>query len=230
MRIAIMQPTYLPWCGYFGLMHSVDLFIFLDSVQFERRGWQQRNKIKTPNGFQWLTVPVISKGKRAQLIRDVQIDNSSSFSVKHLKAIELNYKKAANFNVVFPEIRMMLEVPSEKLAELSISLILHLKQLLGIETPVIRSSELKVDGAKTELLASLCLQVGATEYVSPPGSKNYIELSDAFREKGISIRYFDFVHPEYPQLYGEFLPYMSCIDMMMNCIEQPLSLIQGGKH
>lgn len=227
-RVAIMQPTYLPWSGYFGLMYSVDLFIFLDTVQFEHRSWQQRNRIKTPRGPQWLTVPVISKGKRDQWIQDVEIGNGIEFSKKHLKAIDLNYRKATHFNEVFSEVRRELNDPGEKLANLAISLILRLKRLLGINTTVMRSSELMGEGPKAELLASLCVQVGATEYVSPPGSKEYLRASSAFHEVGIPIRYFEFTHPEYIQLHGEFIPYMSCIDMMMNCGDRAFSLIKDG--
>ena len=228
MRVAIMQPLYLPWCGYFGLMHSIDIFIFLDSVQFNRRGWQQRNRIKTLIGPQLLTVPVISKGKRNQLISDVEINLSAALAGKHLRVVEVNYSKSTCFPDIFPEIQKMLKTPGEKLAELDLELILCLKEMLNLGTAVMRSSELQGQGLKAELLASLCEQVGATEYFSPPGSREYLEASDAFRNIGIPVHYFDFAHPEYPQLHGEFLPYMSCIEMLMNCGEQTLPLIQGG--
>jgi hypothetical protein len=228
MRVAIMQPTYLPWCGYFGLMQSVDLFIFLDTVPFQRRSWQQRNRIKTSNGEQWLTIPVKSKGKRNQNIQDVEIDSSTNFFKKHAKAIEINYRQAEGFGRVFPALSLGLQSQEQMLANFTISLLMLLRQFLGIETPVIRSSELTGEGAKAELLASLCLQVGATEYVAPPGSREYMESSDVFQGTDISVSYFEFAHPQYTQLHGDFLPYMSCIDMIMNCREQPLSLIQGN--
>src|SRR4051812_27602699 len=114
MRVAIMQPTYLPWSGYFGLMRSVDLFIFLDSVQFARRSWQQRNQIKTANGAHWLTVPVNSKGKRDQRIDDVEIDASAQFAGAHTRAIELSYRKSAAFALLAPEILTELNKPQLK--------------------------------------------------------------------------------------------------------------------
>jgi len=228
MRVAIMQPTYLPWLGYFGLMHSVDLFILLDSVQFARRSWQQRNQIKTANGAQWLTVPVLSKGKRDQLICDVEFDRGSAFPLSHQKVIEMNYRKSAHFDVYAPKLFEILNTESCNLAELTIDSILWIRNVLGITTPVRRASEFTNTGTKAELLVSLCEQVGATEYVSPPGSKDYLDESDAFTKRGLPQSYFQYEHPEYPQRYGSFLPYMSVIDLLFNCGSDSLSLIEKG--
>ncbi|SRR6266403_5162192 len=227
-RVAIMQPTYLPWSGYFGLMRSVDLFIFLDSVQFARRSWQQRNQIKTASGAQWLTVPVTTKGKRDQRIDEVEIDPTAQFAATHTRSIELNYRRGAAYDVVAPEILAELNRPQSKLVELTVGLTLKIQAVLGIETPVLRSSAMSGEGTKADLLASLCREVGATEYVSPPGSQDYLDESDTFKQAGIPVRYFKFQHPEYPQLFGEFLPYMSCIDMLFNCGDRSLSLIESG--
>lgn len=227
-RVAIMQPTYLPWCGYFALMQSVDLFIFFDSVQFARRSWQQRNQIKTAKGAQWLTVPVVTKGKRDQTIAEVEIDSSAHFASAHRKSIELNYSRAPFFDALAPDVLSLIEKPRELLAELNIDLILQMKEMLGIATPVAQSSELSGAGVKADLLASLCSNVGASEYVSPPGSRDYIEQSDAFDKIGVPVRYLQFAHPEYPQLFDGFLPYMSTIDMLFNYGHQSLSLIETG--
>lgn len=227
-RVAIMQPTYLPWLGYFGLMKSVDLFILLDSVQFARRSWQQRNQIKTANGPIWLTVPVLSKGKRDQLITEVEIDRSRDFPQSHQKTLELNYKKAPHFDAYAPRLLSLLEDHNHQLIDLTIGVIACLRDALGIATPIRRSSEFDVPGTKAELLASLCDQVGATEYISPPGSMDYLEESDAFARRGIPLRYFSFTHPEYPQRFGGFLPYMSVIDLLFNCGPDSLSMIEKG--
>lgn len=228
MRVAIMQPTYLPWSGYFGLMRSVDLFIFLDSVQFARRSWQQRNQIKTANGAQWLTVPVVSKGRRDQHIDEVEIDPTARFEVAHRKAIDHTYGKAPYYAAAAHEVLAPLVAPGASLAELNIALIAGVAARLGVSTPTMRSSALHGEGAKADLLVSLCRQVGATEYISPPGSQDYLDESDAFAAAGIPVRYFQFKHPEYPQLFGDFLPYMSCIDMLFNCGDASLSLIETG--
>jgi len=228
MRVAIMQPTYLPWVGYFGLMKSVDLFILLDSVQFARRSWQQRNQIKTANKPLWLTVPVISKGRRDQLIAEVEIDRSRDFPLSHQKALELNYGKSEHFDSYASQLFTLMGTDNKYLADLNIEVIFWIRNVLGITTPITRSSKLDVVGAKAELLASICDQVGATEYISPPGSKDYLAESDAFARRGIPLRYFKFTHPEYPKRFGEFLPYMSVVDLLFNCGSQSLSLIEKG--
>ena len=154
MRVAIMQPTYLPWAGYFGLMCSVDLFIYLDSVQFARRSWQQRNQIKTAKGAQWLTVPVIAKGKREQRIDEVEIDATARFGGAHRKAIEMNYRKAQAYSDA-PWLMPLIEEPPTKLVDLTISLIARLREMIGISTPIARQRH-EGEGTKADLLASLC--------------------------------------------------------------------------
>jgi hypothetical protein len=226
MRVAIMQPTYLPWSGYFGLMQSVDLFIFLDSVQFAKRSWQQRNQIKTPQGSLWLTIPVLSKGKQEQTIREVMINQDADFSSQHRKAIEMNYKKARFFDAYGKTLLDKLQEPTKYMAEVTLGLIHEMKNALGIETKTALSSKLNAQGAKADLLAALCQEVGATEYISPPGSRVYLEESNAFKEIGIRVSYFDFHHPEYSQLFGSFLPFMSCIDLLFNCGSESLEMIK----
>jgi len=225
-----MQPTYLPWSGYFGLMQSVDVFVLLDSVQFARRSWQQRNQIKTANGAQWLSVPVQSKGKREQLICEVELDKSSGFAATHRRSIEMSYAKTPHFKQYADTLLPLLDNGSPMLADLTIGLILQMKAQLGITTRVLRSSELDGSGAKADLLASLCKQIGAATYVSPPGSKDYLDESDAFENIGVPVQYFEFTHPEYPQPFGDFLPYMSIIDMLFNCGERSPELIQGASE
>ena len=227
MRVAIMQPTYLPWSGYFGLMRSVDLFIFLDSVQFAHRSWQQRNQIKTANGAQWLTVPVVSKGRRDQRINEVLIDYTQRFKAKHLGTIQQSYRNSPYYAQARDVLSPLMEA-SEMLADLNIALIERIASQLNIDTPTLRSSKLSGKGAKAELLASFCSDIGATEYISPPGSEDYLRRSDAFWRAGIEVSYFNYEHPEYPQLFGGFLPYMSVIDMLFNCGEVSLRLIEAG--
>ena len=227
-RVAIMQPTYLPWLGYFGLMQSVDLFIVLDSVQFAKRSWQQRNQIKTVNGPLWLPVPVLSKGKREQLISEVEIDYSKNFPRSHMKTLDMNYKKSAYFDVLSPQLFAIFLADNKYLAGLTVSSIRWIHDVLGIKTPIRLASEFDVSGTKAELLVSLCEQVGATEYISPPGSKVYLDESDAFVRRNIPLRYFHFTHPEYTQRFGEFLPNMSVIDLIFNCGPDSISLINKG--
>lgn len=228
MRVAIMQPTYLPWLGYLGLMDAVDLFIILDTVQFDKRSWQQRNKIKTANGPLWLSVPVFNKGRREQLIRDVEIDFTQDFPRSHLKTLEMNYRKSAYFETISPDIFEILSAKKKNLAELNIDLIFWIREVLGITTPIRFASEFDLDGTKADLLASLCEKVGASEYVSPPGSKGYLDESDAFIRRNIPLFYYDFRHPEYPQRYGQFLSNMSVIDLLFNCGAASISIIKNA--
>ncbi len=228
LRVAIMQPTYLPWVGYFGLMASVDLFVLLDSVQFAKRSWQQRNQIKTPSGPQWLSVPVSSKGRRDQLIYEVQVDLARDFHQSHLKALELNYRRAPCFAQVFPLLQQSLSEPPSLLAGLNIRLMERMREVLDIRTPMLRSSAMAARGENAGLLANICVEVGAAEYVSPPGSKVYLEESDAFSRLGVPVRYFQFQCLPYRQQHGEFIPYMSAVDLLLNCGAGGREVIEGG--
>ena len=230
MRVAIMQPTYLPWSGYFGLMQTVDVFILLDSVQFARRSWQQRNQIKSMHGPQRLSVPVLSKGLRNQLIYEVKMDKSSGFAVKHRRSIEASYVKTPYFLKYADALLPLLEHNSPLLVDMTIALIQKLRGLLGIETLLLRASELDGVGTKADLLASLCEQIGATTYISPPGSKAYLEATDVFAKIGIAMQYYEFKHPVYPQLFGDFAPHMSVIDMLFNCGERSAMLIKDASE
>ena len=225
-----MQPTYLPWAGYFGLLQSVDLFIYLDNVQFARRSWQQRNQIKTASGAQWLTVPVLSRGKREQLIQNTLIDCQSSFTRKHSSSIAINYNKSAYYDAFSSSLLDTLNGSQDSLAALNIKLIGTIASWLDISTPTLKASELACAGNNAALLASLCKTVEATEYISPPGSRCYLENSMEFENAKIPISYFGFDHPKYSQLHGEFLPYMSCIDAIFNCGLESIDLIKSSSY
>lgn len=227
-RVAIMQPTYLPWIGYFGLMRSVDVFIVLDSVQFAKRSWQQRNRIKTANGPTWLSVPVRTRGRREQLIHEVEIDRDGDFPRNHLAALELSYRKAPHFEAYAPKLLDAIGQAELRLVDLTLGLITSIGATLGIATPIRRARELQACGTKAELLAALADEVGADEYVSPPGSHGYLDESDAFQRRGISVRYFEFAHPGYPQRFGDFVPYMSVVDLLFNCGPASASVIATG--
>ena len=216
MKVAIMQPTYLPWIGYFALMESVDIFIILDSVQFSKRSWQQRNQIKTESGPKWLTVPVISKGRREQLITDVEIDRSGKFPNNHINMIRQSYRSAPYFEKYSEELFKLLRENTKPLSILTIQLILLFRKILNINTEIRYSSEFTTTGSKDELLAELCHHVGATEYISPPGSRGYLNASNFFIERDITVNYSKFNHPQYKQLYGDFLPFMSVVDLLFN--------------
>lgn len=226
--IAIMQPTYLPWIGYFGMIDRADIFVFLDSVQFARRSWQQRNRIKSANGEQMLTVPVLSKGARNQTIAEVQVDRGSRFAEKHRRAIEHALGKAPHFKDHAGGLLDVLNAGHERLADLNIELITWASAALGISSRFVRSTQLDVQGAKAELLADICRTLEGDVYLSAPGSRDYIEGSDAFDVRGIAVRYHDYQHPTYPQLHGAFAPYMSAVDLLFNVGPHSLQSIRSG--
>ena len=181
-NLAIMQPTYMPWIGYFALMDSVDNFVILDSVQFSRRSWQQRNKIKTHSGPIWLTIPVINKGKRDQLIREVKIDYSRKFPKNHIDILIQSYQKSPFFSEYADDIIKVIEHNKPSLSSLTIDLILHIRGLLNINTPITYSSEMSLRGVKDEMLAYICNELEANEYISPIGAKKYLDNSNFFSE------------------------------------------------
>jgi len=220
-----MQPTYLPWIGYFSLIKHVDTFVFLDSVQFTRRSWQQRNQIKTITGSKWLTVPIFSKGKRKQLIKDTIINDESDFCKEHIKTIKFNYCKANYFESESKFLFNILRSHSNYIADLNIEIINYLCERLKIKTNFIRSRDLDCKGSKADLLASICSILDATEYISPPGSKDYLEVSDAFKDIDTNVNYFEYKHPIYEQLWGDFLPYMSIVDLLFNCGDNSINYI-----
>lgn len=227
--VVIMQPTYLPWLGYFDLMDQSDIFVFLDSVQFEKRSWQQRNRIKTSRGEQLLTVPVLSKGRQNQIINQVAIDDQLNFSSQHIKAIKQNYAQAKYFNKYINQLEKFLGKTHKSLVDLNIELIRWIKKELRIKTKLYRSSDLKVERSKTSLLIDICEGLGATDYLSPLGAKGYIKNDRAFAQRHIKLEFHNYSHPEYNQLHDRFIPYLSVIDLMFNYGDQSMSVIRSGR-
>jgi hypothetical protein len=225
---AIMQPTYLPWCGYMALIESVDEFVLLDTVQFAKRSWQQRNQIKTRNGPLWLTVPVVSKGLRNQKICDVKIDTERDFPQRHIRTIELNLSKTPFFYNYTNELVKILESNYDHLLMLTKELIIWLCKSLNINTRLRLASELDVSGSKADLLASICKRLGADTYLSPPGSKSYLDQTNVLENNNIELSYFNYIHPTYQQMYGEFMPYMSIIDLLFNCGPKSKAILLSG--
>lgn len=229
-KIAIMQPTFIPWVGYFGLLKSVDLFIFLDSVQFEKRSWQQRNIIRTSQGTQWLTVPVISKGKFDQKIIDTRIDKSSRFSQKAINTIRFNYSKTKYYCKYSNDIFKIINENDFSLSDLNINLIKYLSNIWEIDTSIKKSSNYKLNGKKDELLHNICQLFNANIYVSPKGSENYLTNSSFFTGSSnkIKLNYFEYIHPTWDQIHGDFIPYCSSLDLLFNMGPEGSNLIQMG--
>ncbi|HUK47083.1 MAG TPA: WbqC family protein [Terriglobales bacterium] len=231
MKIAINQPTYLPWAGYFDLIDQADLFVLLDNVQFAKQSWQQRNRIRTAAGLQWLSVPVAFRGHFGQLIKDVEI-RDPNFCHDQIRAIELAYRRAPHFAKYFPALKQRLqELSNGLLVDLNIGLIRLLMDFLRISTPLVRASTLNVNGRRTELLANICERVGASEYLSPLGSAVYLlEEQEILCARGITIFFQNYEHPQYPQLYAPFEAFASVIDLIFNCGENALAILRRGRR
>ncbi len=216
---AIMQPTYLPWLGYLDLVDQVDVFVLLDDVQFAKRSWQQRNRIKTPAGLAWLTVPTRVKGRSEQRIIDVDIASDPSFPRDHLRSIDLNYRRTAHYAPLADSFAQALTAAAadRRLADLTTIMIAWLAERFGIATTVLRSSQLATSGKRGERLVSLCRAVGAHAYLATPGSRAYLEEDrEHFEAVDIEIAIHGYEHPVYPQAFPPFQPNASAIDALFN--------------
>jgi WbqC-like protein family len=217
-RVAINQSNYIPWKGYFDMIAAVDEFILYDDMQYTRRDWRNRNKIKSPHGVTWLSVPVRSKGLDLQRIRDTEIDYESDWSRLHWRTLVGSYGRAAYFKSVAERIEpIYLEQRFRFLSELNRALIEAVCEYLGIQTRITNSWDYHLIEGKTVRLADLCVQAGATEYVSGPAAMDYIDEVE-FNSRGISLRWFDYNnYPEYPQLWGNFTHAVTILDLLFNC-------------
>lgn len=214
-KISILQSNYIPWKGYFDIIAAVDEFILYDDMQFTKNDWRNRNKIKTPKGIEWLTVPVGQDIRRR--IRDVRLPNNR-WQEKHWRTLENNYRRAPYFNEVAGVLEPIFTQRSHtNLSELNRELIETVCAYLGIKTVIRNSWDYTVIGGKTGRLVDLCEQAGGMEYISGPAAKDYIE-EHLFRERGIKLSWFDYSgYPEYSQLWGGFVHGVTILDLLFNC-------------
>ena len=225
-----MQPTYLPWIGYFDLMGNVDAFVFLDDVQFSKQSWQQRNRIRTATGPQWLTIPV-TKSSGQRILEAELVD--SGFCRKHLLSVEQNYRKTPHFGTHFSSFAEVLQNGADTglLGEFNISLICWIAAAFGIRVPFFQSSAMGICGLRSERLARICVALEATAYLSPLGSRTYLlEELDQFDRRGISVSFQHYEHPIYRQLYRPFIPFLSAIDLLFNEGPESLKIIRSGRR
>ena len=226
MRVTILQPSYLPWLGFFEQMSRSDKFVLLDDVQYTRRDWRNRNRIRVKEGWAWLTVPVLQKSKFSQSLLETRIDNSVAWRKKHLETLRLHYCKAPFFADYFPLCQQVYEKDWTYLLDLCLGTIELIKQGLGIETLILRSSELETSGEKTERLLSICRALQATHYLSGDAGSNYISETD-FASQGIALEYQDYTHPVYSQRYPGFVSHLSAIDLLFNFGKESLNILQA---
>lgn len=227
MTCAIMQPTYLPWLGYFDLIRSVDVFVISVHVQFEKQSWQQRNRIRDKSGEIMLTVPVLSGDGFSKRIMDVNIDYSRQMLNKHLRIIQQVYAKSKNFKLIFPDIEAIYSKKPERLMDLNVDLIHLGMKYLGIDTRIVFSSELDVQGKRVESLIDMCGKLNCSTYLSPIGSKVYIDENNLFPENNIELIYQQYTPPVYPQVNCEnFISHLAFIDYLFN-IDLDVALMFG---
>ena len=227
MKAVILQPSYIPWRGYFDQIRRADLFIFYDDVQYDKHGWRNRNQIKTAQGKKWLTIPVHSAGVTQGLpIKDVQIDWSKPWAKNHLKALTVSYNRAPHFKRYLPLIESFYARRDEQIADFTIETTMALARELGIvHTKFMRSSELQgIDGQKTDRLIQILMRVGATHYISGPSARDYIETKK-FTEVGIQLEYIEYGYPEYPQLHPPYDPQVTILDLLFSVGENALSYL-----
>ena len=213
MIVAIHQPHYLPWLGYFAKMDQADVFVLLDNVQFNKQEWQNRNKIKTSQGWQWLTVPVLQRFP--QSIAEVRINQQVRWQHKHWQALCSSYSRAPYFRCYAAGLAEMLAQPWERLVDLNVRLVTVLRDALGLHTPLLLASQLTDDPDPVGRLVAICRAVGATTYLAGPDGKKYMDMT-RFTAHGIGVVEQQFRHPVYPQQFGAFLPAMAVVDLLCN--------------
>jgi hypothetical protein len=229
---AIMQPTYLPWIGYFDLIDQADSFVFLDDAQFSRQSWQQRNRIRSARGLEWMTVPVKKSGRFGQAIRDVEID-VGTFPHTHIGQLERCYRGTSHFAELWPGLSRLICSAEEhrSLSRLNRDVICWIAQQLRIRHATILASELDVTGGRSERLVAICQAVGATAYLTPPGSVEYLsEDRVLFTRAGLPVLVQRYEHPTWTQAHAPFLPFASAIDLLFNAAPEALVIVRSGRR
>ena len=226
MIIAVHQPQYLPWLGYFHKIDQADHFVLLDNVQFKKNEWQNRNKIKTAQGWQWLTVPVMFK--HPQLINEVLINNKVNWQHKQKQAIISNYQKAAFYGIMKNFFEDTVSASWDNISQLNIETVKKLVSILGVETPLYVASELgEFPQDPDERLIAITRHFGADTYLAGVGGRDYMDL-EKYEKHDINVIFQEFKHPVYNQLFGEFLPFMSVIDLIFNHGDGSLNILRGN--
>jgi len=229
MKLTIHQPQYLPWLLYFDKIDRADTFVYLDDVQYQKDGFQNRNQIKSSQGKQWLTVPVIHDF--GQKISEVEINNREHWRDKHWKSLKYKYSKAEYFDQISEKLNPIYNSSWEKLVKLNIETTNLLIDLLNIEVDLLRSSNLEVNGRGSEKVLNICKSLEADTYISGQGGKDYLSLGN-FGSAGINVVFQEYNYPEYTQLYMSqgFIPELSVVDLLFNCGPDSLEILRSGRE
>jgi len=225
MIVAVHQPQYLPWLGYFDKIDKADVFVLLDTVQFKKNEWQNRNKIKTAQGWQWLTVPVLYR--YPQLIHEVTINDNVNWQHKHRQAMVSNYKRAPYYEMLEDFLEGIFSHSWQSISQLNGEVVRRLATILGIDTPIYVASDLgEFPQDPDERLIAITKHFDAGTYLAGMGGRGYMNL-DIYDKDGIEVIFQDFKHPVYTQLFGDFEPFMSVIDLIFNHGDNSLTILRG---
>jgi len=216
MILSAHQPAYLPWLGYFDKIAKSDIFVFLDCVQFEKNSYINRNQIKTSQGVQWLTMPVLTKGHLGKTIFDMRVDEGVSWRRKHLASVLHNYKTAPFFDYGYQRLERLLSMQMGNLGAICWHHLEFWLREFDIKTRVVRQSELMIGGKKSDLILNMCVHHQASVYLSGSMGRGYLNIS-RFQECGVDVKFQDYSPVRYPQLWGGFVPRLSVLDYWMNC-------------
>jgi hypothetical protein len=212
MRVTIHQPQFLPWLGYLDKIDQADLFIMLDTVQFKKNEWQNRNRIRTAKGWQWLTIPVLQHF--GQRIDEVLINPTAAWKTQHLRALDIHYARAPYRSRYLDQLRELYSAPWTKLSELNQATVQWLLKAYGITTPVRNASDYTARAEPTDRLIDLCRSVGATQYLAGPGAEYYMD-KPRFESSGVRLEVQVLQHPIYRQVYEPFEPNLSALDLLL---------------
>lgn len=216
MNCVVLQPSYIPWRGFFHQIQKADVFVWYDDVQYDKHGWRNRNRIKTPSGAQWLTIPVIAKGvvENHVPINQIRVNPNEDWGRKHWQTLKQHYGKAPYFARYAPMLEDFYCSPVELLADFTIATAEWIARELGIShTRFVRSSSLLAEGTKTDRLVSLFRQVGATHYISGPSAREYMQ-EEKLAAAGVTLEWMTYDYPEYEQLYPPYDPQISILDLL----------------
>lgn len=228
MVVGILQPGYLPWLGFFEQLYRSDVFVIYDDVQYDKNGWRNRNRIKTSNGIQWLTVPVLFKFEEHPRVFEVRVDNKSNWRKKHLMSIRQSYAKAPFFMDYIDIFEKTYSLEWSHLVDLDLHLINKLATALGLQNrKIVRSSSLDIQGGRIDRLIRICRHFKADTFYEGASGVNYIDPSD-FMKHGINVEFQNYHHPVYQQSHGDFVPYLSIVDLLFNYGNTSMDILLGN--
>lgn len=226
MRVAIHQPQYLPWLGYLDKLDRADIFVLLDTVQFKKHEWQNRNRIRTAQDWQYVTVPVLHEFP--QRLDQVRINNQTDWRRKHRQALETHYGNAPSYEPYAQMLRELLAREWETLSLLNEAMLSVLARAFGITTLIVKASQFEAREEQTGRLVDLCKAVGADCYLAGAGGRGYMNLEE-FEAAGIAVECQDFVSPEYEQVYRPFIAGLSSVDLLLNCGPDGFRLVREAR-